>query len=46
MKTLDELKKLCDELRKSGTNYPFELGAELGRNPYLEYHYSFIESIN
>jgi len=41
MKTLDELQKLCDELRRSGA-YPFALGNELGQSPWLEYHYSFI----
>ena len=41
MKTLDELKTLCDNLRDNG-KYPFELGNKLGESPYLDYHYSFI----
>jgi len=41
MKTLEELKELCGELRRSGA-YPFALGVALGKSPWLEYHYSFV----
>lgn len=39
--SLDQFKAMCGELRAAG-KIPFELGYDLARSPYIEYHYGFI----